>query len=265
MLKTFQENVNSAKYWSGNGFTLDRDDLVKRHAPFVHAIAREYYHPSTGISFDDLIQEGFTGLLEAAERFKPERGFKFVTYASWWIRKPILKLITEQSQNIKIPAYRWPTIFSARQGFQEQNESEQRRPEKMGSGEPCHLKALDCAQISRGEVSLDEAFGSETPWKDVLRDDKSLDPAAQALRSESLDLLNCALGCLNEREKTVIALRFGLYGSEPMTLQQIGRRLRLSRERVRQIESKALEKLMRHILSGRQPLPAWTRAPGQRP
>ncbi len=256
MLKTFQENVSSAKYWSGNGFTSDRDDLVRRHAPFVHAIAREYYHPNSGISFDDLIQEGFTGLLEAAARFRPERGFKFVTYASWWIRKPILKLITEQSQNIKIPAYRWPTIFSARQNVQESGEGGQRCSGKDGCQGPRRLRAVDCIPISRGEISLDEAFDSETPWKDILRDDKSLDPATQAFRSESLDLLNCALGCLSDREKMVIALRFGLHGSEPMTLQKIGHTLKVSRERVRQLESKALEKLMRHILSGGQPRPA---------
>ena len=257
MLKTFQENLGSAENRAGNGFTLDRDDLVRRHAPFVHAIAREYYHPSAGMSYEDLIQEGFTGLLEAAVRFRPERGCKFVTYASWWIRKPILRLITEQSQNIKIPAYRWPRILSARRG-----------DEKVGAvmlkahGDNADTARLgcfadgDCATISRGEVSLDETVESETAWKDRLRDEKTLDPSTQALHSETMQLLGRALATLTVRERAIISMRFGLDGSEPLTLQDIGARLGLSRERVRQLECRALEKLMELILPGREERPA---------
>ncbi len=257
MLKTFQENLGSAKYWAGNGFTSDHDDLVRRHAPFVHAIAREYYHPSAGISYEDLLQEGFMGLLEAAVRFRPERGYKFVTYASWWIRKPILRLITEQSQNIKIPAYRWPRILSDRRG---DGESCSTLPAAHnGKDDRAKLRSLpagDCASISRGEVSLDETVESETAWKDRLRDEKTLDPATQAQHSETMQLLGRALATLTTRERAIISLRFGLDGSEPLTLQDIGARLGLSRERVRQLECRALERLMQLILPAREVRPA---------
>lgn len=224
------------------GFTKDAEALVQRHTSFVHSIAREYYHPSLGLGFEDLLQEGFSGLLEAASRFRPERGCKFVTYAAWWVRKPILRLITEQSQNIKIPAYRWSHLIQARHARDERRLGTTR----PGGADPAPDVGLDhLLPISRGEVSLEETFDSEVTLKEFLSDASSPDPMDCALGREVRQLLGEALAILDERESLILCRHYGIDGRDEETLQVIGESLGLTRERVRQIESEALGKLTR--------------------
>ncbi|MEJ2420421.1 MAG: sigma-70 family RNA polymerase sigma factor [Acidobacteriota bacterium] len=235
-----------SRAWDTMGYTADRELLVKRHTLFVYSIAREYYHPNLGIPFEDLIQEGFAGLLEAACRFRPERGCKFITYAAWWIRKPILRLIAEQSQNIRIPAYRWSRIVEARR---------RREAERHGSAQPPPGASLDeeggasretidnLLVLSRGEVSLEETFETETTLKEHIADQSIPNPEGLALEGEIQGLLREGLDMLDNRQRMILARHHGLDGDEPQTLQEIGDDLGLTRERVRQIEQETIRKL----------------------
>lgn len=236
-------NFHTVEYWESIGFTKDPEALVRRHAAFVQSIAREYFHPSLGVGFEDLLQEGYSGLLEAAGRFRPERGCKFVTYAAWWVRKPILRLISEQSQNIKIPAYRWSGILEARR-------NRDSRGDQAGSPEGARdaraLRALEpLLPLSRGEVSLEETFDTEVALREYLSDSRSPDPLACALGDEVTDLLCEAMTVLDGRERQIVARHYGLEDGEEATLQQIGDELGLTRERIRQIEAEALGKMSR--------------------
>ena len=253
MLEARVADFHSIEYWDSIGYTPDGDALVSRHANFVQAIAREYYHPNMGLCFEDLLQEGFAGLLEAASRFRPERGCKFVTYAAWWVRKPILKLITEQSQNIKIPAYRWSRLLTARALQEERLRMARSGRGDAGGGRDVMERIIP---ISRGEISLEETFDTEVSLKDHLSDARSPDPLHCTLAEETLDLLQEALESLDARERRILERHYGLDGQEPVTLQQIGDSLGLTRERVRQVEQDALRKLTRWMRRRRRGFPA---------
>jgi RNA polymerase sigma factor (sigma-70 family) len=244
VLETFTPEFHTAEYWESIGFTKDPEALVRRHASFVQSIARGYFHPSLGLGFEDLLQEGFSGLLEAASRFRPERGCKFITYAAWWVRKPILRLISEQSQNIKIPAYRWSGILQARRA---RGEAQSDGPGvREGAREEHMRRALEpLIPLSLGEISLEETFDTEVTLREYLKDTRAPDPLAHTLRGESHALLAKALGALAERERAILRRHYGLDGHEPVTLQVIGEELGLTRERIRQIEQDALGKLVR--------------------
>jgi len=243
LIETQVANFHTAEYWESIGFTRDPDALVRRHASFVQSIAREYFHPSLGLGFEDLLQEGYSGLLEAAGRFRPERGCKFVTYASWWVRKPILRLISEQSQNIKIPAYRWSGILRARR-TRESLESRDGSPE--GVREARSLRALEpLLPLSRGEISLEETYDTEVALREYLSDSRSPDPLSCALGEEIRGLLRGAMAVLDDRERLIVSRHYGLEDGEETTLQEIGDEFGLTRERIRQIEQEALGKMTR--------------------
>lgn len=243
MLETQVPNFHTAEYWESIGFTKDPEALVRRHASFVQSIAREYFHPSLGLGFEDLLQEGYSGLLEAAGRFRPERGCKFVTYAAWWVRKPILRLISEQSQNIKIPAYRWSGILEARRTRESR---EGRDADAEGARGARALRAIEpLLPLSRGEISLEETFDTEVALREYLSDSRSPDPLSCTLGEEVRGLLKGALAVLDDRERQIIARHYGLEDGTEATLQEIGDALGLTRERIRQIEQEALGKMTR--------------------
>jgi RNA polymerase sigma factor (sigma-70 family) len=199
--------------------------LVEANLGFVVRVASEFRN--LGLPMEDLINEGNLGLLEAAKRYEPSRGFKFTTYAVWWIRKSILKALGEQTRVVRVPAYHI-----------------RQRKERHRSGSRDMLP-----QASLREISLDERIGEDRDMSlgDRLADSAHRSPEASLLGSEAQQLVEEAIGQLSAQQRTVIQYRFGLAGERPLVLKQIGDRLGISRERVRQIEVQAKDRMRRYL------------------
>ncbi|HKQ63161.1 MAG TPA: RNA polymerase sigma factor RpoD/SigA [Candidatus Polarisedimenticolaceae bacterium] len=211
-LLTREEELGLART-SRAGNRNARDRLIQSNLAFVVKVAKQYR--GLGVPFEDLINEGNVGLVEAARRFDPTRGTRFVTCAVWWIRKAILGAIDERAALVPVPVY-------------------QRR--HGGS---------DRARV----VELDAPSGAERETRRVEPLRAPEESAEQALiERESRDLLDTALAGLGERERAVLSLRFGLDGNRPHVLEELGARLGVSRERVRQIEAQALRRLKRFLM-----------------
>lgn len=210
--------------------------LVESNLKFVVRIALEYRN--RGLPLADLISEGNLGLLIAASRFDPDRSLRFITYASWWIRKRILAALVDHASLIRVPAYRFRKFARRRAG--------------SGSGQRSPKLQID---------SLDEAPGEDPYLRESLTDPDAPSPEEMAVRSESLELLRRSWSRLDPREQAILEWRFGLSGTETLTLKEIGRRIGLTRERVRQIQNHALSLLRtqmrrRHVPRGSRHEPA---------
>jgi RNA polymerase primary sigma factor len=223
-----------------------KHEMVEGNLRLVVAIARRYVN--RGLSFPDLIQEGNLGLLRAVEKFEYRRGFKFCTYATWWIRQSILYAIADQSRTVRIPLRRIETISRLMR-------MEQRLTQELGR-EPTPEEIADEMQIpaeqvrallamARQPVSLQSpaGHGEDGAFGDLLEDPSTESPADLAGLSLLRDKLNDLLGGLAEPERRVLQLRFGLGDGCARTLDEIGRLFHVTRERIRQIESKALERM----------------------
>ena len=225
--------------------------LVESNLRFVVAYAKRYR--GLGVPFLDVIHEGNLGLIEAAKRFDPGRGVKFITYAVWWIRQAIMHALSDQARAFSLPARLSPV--AARFGRQVAALTAQLdhvpSVEEIADDLEISVGEADALMhIGHGDVSLSDPVGSDSEDEprelaDVLAQ-KTVPPAETSMiRRAFASELRAALGELDPKEREVVALRFGLGGGEPLTLQQIGDRLGLSRERVRQIEARAKEKLRR--------------------
>lgn len=223
----------------------DRSDLVLSTIPFVASIAREYRN--MGLPHEDLMSEGKLGLIHAAARFDDRRGVKFITYAGWWVRKQVLKALVEQGPMIRVPAYQ-------RQKLRERGDR------SRGEGGRVRGSGVSQRAISASEpappphprwVPLDAEPTSDGHARmlDLLSDPCSEDPEAELIRREQIDRLKRSLSCLSARERFVIDRRFGLGGGPVETLENVGRAMSLSKERVRQIESTAKMKLAARLRS----------------
>ena len=226
------------------------NDLVECNLGSVVTIAAEYR--GLGIPFEDLINEGNLGLIEAAHRYDPGRGVRFITYAVWWIRKAILKSIADHSSVVRVPTYRRKKMRQVRDAEQSLRGSLGRAPDREEiaghlAGAVAHLDHL--LDTNPREISLDDpcAPDAERVVRDVIADVGAVCPEGQFLRDEDTSLIRKALEGLTEKERRVIRERYGLSGFHPMTLNEIGQRMGISRERVRQIEVQAKDKIRRTV------------------
>lgn len=223
-----------------------KQKLAETNLRLVVSIAKKYV--GRGMSFLDLIQEGNMGLMKAVDKYDYNRGFKFSTYATWWIRQAITRAIADQARTIRIPVHMVETINKLvriqRQLVQDlgRDPSNEEIAEQMGIEVE---KVQEIRKIAQEPVSLETPIGEEedSHLGDFIEDDTAINPDDAANYSMLRDQLNDVLSCLGAREKRVLQLRFGLIDGTPRTLEEVGKEFDVTRERIRQIEAKALRKL----------------------
>ena len=244
-LLTFEEEVELSKRML-EGDEIAKKALSESNLRLVVSIAKRYL--GRGMQFLDLIQEGNLGLMKAVEKFDYTKGFKFSTYATWWIRQSITRSIADQARTIRIPVHMVETINRQAKAIRSLLQDLGREPTIYEIAERLNVsveKVLEIKKISLDPISLETPIGTEddTHLGDFIEDDTAKDPSV-AITSETLrDEFNRVLGTLTPREEKVIRLRYGLDDGKPKTLEEVGRAFNVTRERIRQIESKALRKL----------------------
>jgi len=221
------------------------EKLTRANLRFVVSVAKQYQNQ--GLSLPDLINEGNLGLIKAAEKFDETRGFKFISYAVWWIRQSILQALAEQSRIVRLPLNQVGSLNKINKAFSKFEQEHERKPSPEELAESLELpadKVADTLRVSGRHVSVDAPFvdGEDNSLLDVLVNNDSPN-ADRALIMESLAKeIFRALATLTERESDIIRLFFGI-GCQEMTLEEIGERFGLTRERVRQIKEKAIRRL----------------------
>jgi RNA polymerase primary sigma factor len=226
--------------------------LVESNLPFVVKIASEFRDPA--IPFEDLLNEGNVGLIEAARRFDPSRGVRFIGYAVWWIRRSILLALSRHANTVRIPSYQMEKARQVRVTERALTRELGRKPdrEEISRQLQTTIGRIDkLLQVKRNTLSLDDKIGldKDTSISDFLVDREAVNPEEKLLREESQLLVRLALKDLNDQERTVITNRFGLEGRKILTLREVGKRLGITAERVRQIEQQARKRL-RKLISG---------------
>lgn len=228
----------------GNQEALDR--ILKSNLRFVVSVAKKYQNH--GLSLEDLISEGNVGLIKAAKRFDETRGFKFISYAVWWIRQSILQVISQQSRLVRLPLNKVDAVTKMRKIYQELEHEYDREPTTAEVAEAMELtkdEIEETIMAAEREISVDAPRGKdeESSLLDILPEMNSDEPGDELISESLHHEVERALSTLDDREADIIRLYFGIDCEQPMTLEQIGQEYDLTRERIRQIKEKALQKL----------------------
>ena len=229
------------------------EKLTKANLRFVVSVAKQYQN--NGLTLGDLINEGNVGLIKAAGRFDEKRGFKFISYAVWWIRQSIMQALAEQSRIVRLPLNRIGSLTKVSKTFAELEQKFQREPSTEEVAEVIGVTAdeiIDSLKIGSRHVSVDAPFsqGEEGSLLDVLSDVNESNPESSMIAESLIQEVQRSLTTLSTREAEVLSLYFGLNRKQSMTLEEIGDRFDLTRERVRQIKEKATRRL-RHTSRNR--------------
>ncbi|MDR1270766.1 MAG: sigma-70 family RNA polymerase sigma factor [Planctomycetaceae bacterium] len=241
---------NSKKFY--NEYAEAKQSFSAGNLRLVVSIAKKYRN--RGLTFLDLIQEGNTGLLKAVDRFEKHRGCKFSTYATWWIRQAISRAIADHARTIRVPVHMLETLNRIHRVSQDIQYKTGTSPTLEEMASQCHLSSKELSkimQIGHRPLSLDQTIGTmeESSFGELLEDSKQLRPDDELSMASLRDRINDVLQALTVREREIIKLRFGLEDGSVYTLDEVGKIFSVTRERVRQIEAKAVRKLQHPIRS----------------
>lgn len=244
-LITADEEVELAQcIRQGDKVALEK--LTKANLRFVVSVSKQYQNQ--GLSLPDLINEGNLGLIKAARRFDETRGFKFISYAVWWIRQSILQALAEQSRIVRLPLNKIGSINKINKTYAKLEQEFEREPNAEEIAEVLDITEAEVKESMKNagrHVSMDAPLvqDEDNNMYDVLKSDEVVTPETQLLYESLRKEIDRAISTLTQREADVVRLYFGLNGSHPMTLEEIGEKFDLTRERVRQIKEKAIRRL----------------------